>query len=87
MEWISVDDKLPTDTQKVLIAVRGSNIQCATFHKGKTKEQVAETHMMCGSDEYGNNLRPFRWYADGGPMSWFGQDVTHWMPLPVPPCK
>lgn len=36
-------------------------------------------------DEWGNNLVPYHWYANGGPMSWFGQDVTHWMPLPEPP--
>ena len=36
-------------------------------------------------DEDGNNLVPYHWYANGGPMSWFGQDVTHWMPLPEPP--
>ena len=38
-----------------------------------------------GCDEWGNNLVPYHWYANGGPMSWFGQDVTHWMPLPEPP--
>ena len=38
-----------------------------------------------GCDEWGNNLVPYHWYADGGPMEWFGQDVTHWMPLPSLP--
>ena len=33
-------------------------------------------------DEEGNNLVPYGWCANGGPMQWFGQDVTHWMPIP-----
>ena len=36
-------------------------------------------------DEQGNNSVPYCWYPNGGPMSWFGQNVTHWMPLPKPP--
>lgn len=38
-------------------------------------------------DVYGNNIVPFAWKANGGPMQWFGQDVTHWMPLPEQPKK
>lgn len=38
-----------------------------------------------GCDVHGNNTVPYRWKANGGPMDWFGQDVTHWMPLPKPP--
>lgn len=36
-------------------------------------------------DVHGNNKVPYAWRADGGPMKWNGQDVTHWMPLPEPP--
>ena len=36
-------------------------------------------------DEDGNNLVPYRWFANGGPMAWFGQDVTYWMPIPEIP--
>ena len=36
-------------------------------------------------DVFGNNLVPYCWKANGGPMEWFGQNVTHWMPLPEPP--
>lgn len=39
-----------------------------------------------GCDVQGNNKVPYRWKANGGPMEWFGQDVTHWMSLPEPPC-
>ena len=36
-------------------------------------------------DVHGNNRVPYRWKANGGPMEWFGQNVTHWMPLPETP--
>ena len=36
-------------------------------------------------DEQGNNRVPYCWYANGGPMKWFGQEVTHWAYLPMPP--
>jgi hypothetical protein len=36
-------------------------------------------------DVCGNNTVPYRWKAHGSPMQWFGQEVTHWMPLPEPP--
>lgn len=38
-----------------------------------------------GCDVFGNNLVPYCWTATSGPMNWFGQDVTHWMPLPEAP--
>ena len=36
-------------------------------------------------DVFGNNLVPYCWKANGGPMEWFGQNVTHWMPIPEAP--
>jgi hypothetical protein len=36
-------------------------------------------------DVQGNNHVPYCWKANGGPMTWFGQNVSHWMPLPEPP--
>jgi hypothetical protein len=38
-----------------------------------------------GYDVHCNNLVPYRWYAPGGPMDWFGQEVTHWAYLPDGP--
>ena len=38
-----------------------------------------------GCDVQGNNKVPYMWKANGGPMEWFGQDVTHWMHLPEAP--
>jgi hypothetical protein len=37
------------------------------------------------SDEEGNNQKPYSW--QNGPMRYFGQDVTYWMPLPNKPNK
>jgi hypothetical protein len=39
--------------------------------------------MFTASDEEGNNTKPYSW--SNLPMRYFGQDVTHWMPLPSPP--
>ena len=32
-------------------------------------------------DEDGNNERPYCWYTFGA-TSFFGQEITHWMPIP-----
>lgn len=37
-------------------------------------------------DEEGNNLKPYNW-TEFGPNNFFGQDITHWMPLPEAPEK
>lgn len=35
-------------------------------------------------DEHGNNLVPYNW-EQFGPDNFFGQSITHWMPLPDAP--
>lgn len=39
--------------------------------------------VFTSSDEHGNNQKPYSW--SNPPMKYFGQDVTHWMPLPSIP--
>jgi len=39
--------------------------------------------VFLSSDEHGNNQKPYSWSSL--PMRYFGQDVTHWMPLPSVP--
>lgn len=90
--WISVDDLLPEDGDIVLIKTNCTNVRgarnqlrqhhVATFYKGRTAAEVARTGIQRFADEGCNNLRPYRWSGDG-PCSWFGQDVTHWMPIPA----
>ena len=37
------------------------------------------------TDVHGNNRVPYKWYSNGGPMQWNGQEVTHWAYLPDRP--
>ena len=43
----------------------------------------SESYRAC--DEGWNNKVPYCWYVNGGVVTLFGQNVTHWMPLPEPP--
>ena len=47
---------------------------------GLIKCKRSDLYKEC--DVFGNNLVPYHWYANGGPMNWFGQDVSHWGYLP-----
>lgn len=46
---------------------------------------LKRSNLYKACDVHGNNRVPYCWKANGGPMEWFGQNVTHWMPLPEPP--
>lgn len=48
---------------------------------------LRRSQLYRSGDVWGNNLVPYYWKANGGPMEWFGQNTTHWMPLPEPPKK
>lgn len=52
---------------------------------GKPVFTIKRSDVIKGCDQWGNNCVPYKWYAQSGPMQWFGQCVTHWMPLPEPP--
>lgn len=54
-----------------------------TLSSGYFTLKRSQAYKAC--DEQGNNRVPYCWYANGGPMQWFGQDVTHWSYLPQPP--
>lgn len=47
--------------------------------------EVKRSDSFEGADEWGNNKVPYCWNAPAGPISWFGQEVSHWMPLPEHP--
>ena len=59
----------------------------AVFYKGRTAEEMKKLSFgtIYGCDEYGNNKKPYNWHCPHSHMVWFGQYVTHWMPLPEPP--
>ena len=46
---------------------------------------LKRSNLYKACDVHGNNRVPYCWKAIGGPMEWFGQNVTHWMPRPRPP--
>jgi hypothetical protein len=94
-EWIPTKSRnLPQDGDVVLIKTNCTNVRgrrnqllqyhVATFCLGRSTSEVESSGVIRFADEHGNNLRPYRWSGDG-PCAWFGQEVTHWMPLPEPP--
>lgn len=46
---------------------------------------VKRSDSIKACDQWGNNQVPYIWYAQSGPMEWWGQYVSHWMRLPEPP--
>ena len=54
-----------------------------TLSSGYVTLKRSQSYKAC--DEQGNKRVPYCWYANGGPMKWFGQEVTHWAYLPQPP--
>lgn len=54
------------------------------FRNGVPKYTEYPRYDVYGSeDEHGNNKKPYCW--SNPPMNYFGQYVTHWMPLPKEP--
>lgn len=72
-KWISVTECLPNYGDIVLI-----------FEDNHWNRGV-EVAKFIKDEVFGNNKTPYSWVAPQGPMSWFGQYVSHWMPLPAPP--
>lgn len=52
---------------------------------GRPVFAIKRSDSIKGCDQWGNNTVPYKWYARSGPMQWWGQNVTHWMPLPDHP--
>ena len=93
--WISCDEQLPENNQKVIIYSPKSQmpkINICRFEKGisaKEREELKLTgderwRTFSGADEHANNRKPYKWDVQG-PGHYFGQDVTHWMPIPDSP--
>jgi len=98
MVWISTKDQLPepgkyvfakhnrgtwsdrTDQENVntvvVKLVRGISMEEREQMKDTERSRVYKSE-----DEHGNNLVPYYWNSFG-PDSFFGQDITHWMPIP-----
>ena len=69
-----------------------SKINICRFERGISAKEREELKLSgderwrsySGSDEHDNNRKPYKWDVQG-PGSYFGQDVTHWMPIPDSP--
>lgn len=75
MEWISVKDRLPSNSDEVLIYY-GTDIVQAYLKDGLWKGSIVVTE--CMNDGYVNDRIICRQGKDF-------DFVTHWMPLPDPP--
>ena len=73
MEWISVEDRLPEEDQKVIYYFEHTGVDIGFYKRIKyPKEFIGST-----GDVYGNQFI--------GNAGFLTDDVTHWMPLPKNP--
>ena len=78
-KWIIVKDRLPEDKQRVLIFVPENNV----YGYDDEIESVNVAVFDRDVDDCWNNKKPYDWKDSG--KTYFGQEVTPWMPLPKPP--
>lgn len=76
MKWISIKEEMPPDGRAVLLCIEidysvGYIYTSGAFVGGRWK--LNESHDLLDTDCYE--------YSDGG----YDDDITHWMPLPLPP--
>lgn len=76
-EWISMEDKSPEDGQEVNILLNTGEVRIALHELGTIRGSFTKGHYFTG-DIY---------HIDGAEYncSVYGDDVTHWQPLPEPP--
>lgn len=77
MEWIRTEDALPPFGKYVL----------ARHSRGTWRDSDDQENVNCvvlkrvKCEVGGNNLVPYKW-KEFGPDSFFGQDISHWCPIP-----
>lgn len=76
-EWISVDDRLPSDEQDVLVMAHGWGGRLV--YVGSHKRVEAQKSWLTGITNKSSEWLLWGWSYLKEPM------VTHWMPLPEPP--
>ena len=70
MEWININDKLPNDSDDVLVWGNGYCVELAWFRVEKGNVKQGFYMVECGYDGGETELKEW---------------VTHWMPKPLPP--
>ena len=76
-EWISVEDRLPSDEQDVLVIAHGWDGRLV--YVGSHKRVEAQTSWLTGITNESSEWSLWGWSYLKEPM------VTHWMPLPELP--
>ena len=76
-EWISVEDRLPSDEQDVLVIAHGWDGRLV--YVGSHKRVEAQKSWLTGITNKSSEWSLWGWSYLKEPM------VTHWMPLPEPP--
>ena len=76
-EWISVEDRLPSDEQDVLVIAHGWGGRLV--YVGSHKRVEAQKSWLTGITNKSSEWLLWGWSYLKEPM------VTHWMPLPEPP--
>ena len=81
MEWISVKDRLPEEREKVIILLLDGQIFRAEIRK---RELLPEWWYYYAADCIDMDELGYMYPNEGGNW-WYGNPVTHWMPLPELP--
>lgn len=87
-QWISVDDQLPPDGERVLVYIPNNEV----YLPGKTGEKaqiriiVMKFHHNFFSEEKAAAKKTERHFWVGeGQSNHFFEDITHWRYMPDPP--
>ncbi|MCW5898047.1 MAG: DUF551 domain-containing protein [Flavobacteriales bacterium] len=87
--WISVEEKLPEDGQRVLCHLPANRV----YLPGKSGDheerpvvilRFLRDHFLKNASKTGYSGVPHFWQGEGSSNHFFA-DVTHWMPLPEAP--
>jgi hypothetical protein len=80
-EWISVEDRLPKDRQRVLVCFI-DDVHRKTWHFDNGACQVATFGDYYGDHHFSLDCESVNGYLK---LNLEQASVTHWMPLPEPP--
>jgi len=102
-KWIPVSERLPenrtyvfgrhnltnwydTDHQDGLQFIVVKFVKGISLEERENMEDCERRRTFTAGDEWSNNLVPYEWKTFGA-TTFFGQEITHWMPLPDAPVE